>query len=89
MAEMLSYAGLDFRLFDREHGQGGIDDARTRTRLGVALARSGDLPGAKTALSQVPAGPWSTVAGFWSVWVDLQIKRNATAQGITPTSPAS
>lgn len=77
------------KLYHTAISKGGIDDARTRTRLGVALARSGDLPGAKTALSQVPAGPWSTVAGFWSVWVDLQIKRNATAQGITPTSPAS
>lgn len=44
-----------------------------QTRLGIALARAGDLPGGKAALAAVPAGAWSPVAGFWSVWIDRKL----------------
>ena len=54
--------------------KGGIDQDRVNARLGVALARSGDLPGAQAALAQV-AGNWANVAGFWSIWVDHQNKK--------------
>lgn len=49
--------------------KGGVDANRVNARLGVALARSGDLPNAQAALAQV-GGRWAAVAGFWSVWVD-------------------
>lgn len=56
--------------------KGGIDQARVNARLGVALARSGNLQGAKPALAQA-TGSWANVAGFWSVWVDQQSRRTA------------
>lgn len=49
--------------------KGGVDANRANTRLGIALARSGDLPNARTALAQV-GGNWTAVAGFWSSWVE-------------------
>ncbi|HEX7857150.1 MAG TPA: hypothetical protein VF503_25995 [Sphingobium sp.] len=56
--------------------KGGIDANRATTRLGIALTRSGDLAGGKTALASVTQGPWATVAGFWSVWNDRKAIRN-------------
>lgn len=56
--------------------QGSGDKDRIATRLGIALARSGDLAGGKAALAQVTASPWAPVAGFWGVWIDRQIARN-------------
>ena len=56
--------------------KGGVDAGRANARLGVALARSGDLPGAKAALAQAD-GSWASVAGFWSVWVDQQSRKTA------------
>lgn len=58
--------------------KGTADKDRTATRLGIALARSGDFAGARTALAQVTGtGPWSQIATFWSAWVDV---RGADAQ---------
>lgn len=57
--------------------KGGVDEGRANARLGIAMARSGDLTGAKTTLAQVNSGGWSNVAGFWSVWVDLQNRKSA------------
>lgn len=65
--------------------KGGIDESRANARLGIALARSGDLAGGKTALAQVTSGNWSNVAGFWSVWVDLQNRKSAQ-QAPTPAA---
>jgi len=56
--------------------KGGVDAGRINARLGVALARSGDLPGAQAALGQA-SGNWANVAGFWSVWVDQQSRKAA------------
>lgn len=56
--------------------KGGVDANRTNARLGVALARSGDLANAQTALSQA-SGNWAAVAGFWSVWVEHQNRKAA------------
>ncbi|MDX3900488.1 MAG: hypothetical protein QHC40_08285 [Sphingobium sp.] len=63
--------------------KGGIDLNRANTRLGVALARSGDLANARLTLAQA-GGEWSNLAGLWSVWVDQQASRTA---GVAP--PAS
>lgn len=49
--------------------KGGIDADRASARLGVALARSGDLANAQATLAQA-GGKWIGVAGFWSIWVD-------------------
>jgi tetratricopeptide (TPR) repeat protein len=49
--------------------KGSVDTAQAYSRLGVSLARSGDLPGARAALAQA-GGEWRNVAAFWSVWVD-------------------
>lgn len=65
--------------------KGGVDTSRVNTRLGIALARSGDLPGAKASLAQA-SGSWATVANFWNVWVDQQVQRTA---GTTPTASGS
>ncbi|SCW84760.1 hypothetical protein SAMN02927924_03329 [Sphingobium faniae] len=66
--------------------KGGVNDDHANARLGIALARSGDLPGAKAALASVK-GDWSNVAGFWSIWLDEQSQK--TAQGTPPTSPTA
>ena len=66
--------------------KGGIDQGKANARLGIALARSGDLPGGKTALGQVN-GNWANVAGFWSVWIDQQSRKTAFTPVIaTPAS---
>lgn len=50
--------------------KGGVDTAHANARLGIALARSGDLAGGKAALAQVSTGPWVPVAGLWTVWIN-------------------
>ena len=66
--------------------KGGVDQGKANARLGIALARSGDLAGAKAALAQV-SGNWANVAGFWSVWVDQQSRKTAFKPvGVTPAS---
>lgn len=67
--------------------KGGIDQNRANTRLGIALARSGDLAGGKAALAQVN-GNWANVAGFWSVWIDQQ-SRKVAQNPAAAASPAS
>lgn len=62
--------------------KGGVDEGRANARLGVALARSGDLVGAKTVLTQV-SGNWAAVAGFWSVWVDQQSRKSGQVASTT------
>ncbi|WP_313802002.1 hypothetical protein [Sphingobium sp.] len=57
--------------------KGGVDTGKGNARLGVALARSGDLVTAKAMLGQVTTGNWANVAGFWSVWVDQQSRKTA------------
>ena len=66
--------------------KGGVDQGKANARLGIALARSGDLAGAKAALAQA-SGNWTNVAGFWSVWVDQQGRKTAFQPvGVTPAS---
>ncbi|WP_313333247.1 hypothetical protein [Sphingobium yanoikuyae] len=66
--------------------KGGVDQGHANARLGIALARSGDLAGGKTTLAQVTSGNWSNVAGFWSVWVDLQNRKSAQQGTAQPAS---
>lgn len=54
--------------------KGGVDEGRANARLGVALARSGDLPNAQATLAQV-SGPWSAIAGFWTAWTQHQDRK--------------
>jgi len=56
--------------------KGGIDAGRAKTRLGIALARSGDLPGGKAMLASVTEADWAPTAGFWNIWIDRKILRN-------------
>ncbi|MEJ7925290.1 hypothetical protein WG908_00805 [Sphingobium sp. AN641] len=58
--------------------KGGVDAGRVNSRLGVALARSGDLANARTSLAQAN-GEWANVAGFWAVWVDQQARQSASS----------
>lgn len=67
----------------------GVDGGKALTRRGIALARSGELAGAKTALGEVKEGQWMPVASFWSIWTDLQAARNASAVPATPQGGAS
>ncbi|MGE4430223.1 MAG: hypothetical protein AB7E05_05700 [Sphingobium sp.] len=73
----------------------GVDDKdRVSTRLGIALARSGDFNGAKAALAQVASnGAWGQVAAFWAAWVEArQAGTERVAAAPTPasaTAPAS
>jgi tetratricopeptide (TPR) repeat protein len=56
--------------------KGGVDKDRARSRLGIALGRSGNFAAAQAELAQV-GGDWRDVAGFWNVWLD----QRARAQG--------
>lgn len=52
--------------------KGGIDTNRIHTRLGIALARSGDLQGAQASFAQAK-GPWADIAAYWNAWVVNQL----------------
>jgi hypothetical protein len=49
---------------------------RNMTRLGIALARSGDIAGARTAFAQV-GGKWRDIALLWDSWAALQAVSSA------------
>ena len=55
----------------------GADRDRVTTRLGIALARAGDLDGARAALAQAQ-GRWAEVAAFWTAWAEARRPRAAT-----------
>jgi hypothetical protein len=55
--------------------KGGVDADEVNTRLGIALARSGDFQGAKTAFSAVAgAGARKEIAELWAIWAGRQVK---------------
>lgn len=64
--------------------KGDVDTAHANARLGVALARSGDLVGGSSALAAA-GGRWANVAGFWLVWVAQQSRKVARR---SPEQPA-
>ncbi len=51
-------------------GFGGIDADTANLRLGMALARSGDVAGAREAFSRVGQGPRQQLARYWQIWLD-------------------
>jgi hypothetical protein len=50
--------------------KGGVDADEINTRLGIALARSGDKAGAKAAFAAVQGAPRSGIAALWTTYVD-------------------
>jgi hypothetical protein len=61
--------------------KGGIDVAAVNTRLGIALARSGDYAGAQQAFAAV-TGPRASLARLWSVYA----AQKAAAPAAVPAS---
>jgi hypothetical protein len=49
--------------------KGGVDADAINTRLGIALARSGDKPGAQAAFALVKTGSRAEIASFWTTWL--------------------
>ena len=52
--------------------KGGVNTDEVNTRLGIALARSGDKAGAKAAFALVTGAPRSGIANLWVSWLDSQ-----------------
>jgi hypothetical protein len=50
--------------------KGGADLDAVNTRMGIAMARSGDKAGARTAFAAVGGGR-KDIAQFWQLWLDL------------------
>ena len=50
--------------------KGGVDADAVNTRLGIALARSGDKEGARTAFQQVKGQPRADIAAWWIDFLD-------------------
>lgn len=51
--------------------KGGVDASLANTRLGIALALSGQKAEAKTAFGAVTGSPRADIAKFWTTWLDL------------------
>ena len=50
--------------------KGGVDADELNTRLGIALAKSGDVAGARTAFGAVTKpGNRKTIADFWTLYL--------------------
>lgn len=52
-------------------GKGGVDVDAVNTRMGIALLRSGDKEGARTAFTAVK-GARADIAAFWLLWLGQQ-----------------
>ncbi|MFS0770950.1 hypothetical protein [Sphingomonas sp. 1P08PE] len=50
--------------------KGGVDADEVNTHMGIALARSGDKAGAKTAFDAVKASPRSGIAALWNAYLE-------------------
>ncbi|WP_085809512.1 hypothetical protein [Sphingomonas sp. TZW2008] len=50
--------------------KGGVDADTVNTRLGIALANSGDKAGAKTAFAAVKTAPRADIASLWTLYLD-------------------
>ena len=50
--------------------KGGVDADTVNTRLGIALANSGDKEGAKAAFAQVKTAPRADIASLWTLYLD-------------------
>jgi tetratricopeptide (TPR) repeat protein len=52
--------------------KGGVDTNIVNTRLGIALARSGDKAGAAAAFNAVTTQPRAQLARLWLIWTEQQ-----------------
>jgi len=52
-------------------GKGGVDANEVNTRLGIALARSGDKAGAQAAFGAVTGSPRAGIAALWNTWTQI------------------
>ena len=71
--------------------KGGVDKDRVFTRLGIALARSGDMSGAEQALAQAKGG-WGQVAAYWLAWVNARgdgAAKAAASNGTASSEPST
>jgi Flp pilus assembly protein TadD len=59
-------------LFKLAQQKGGADADTVNTRLGIALARSGDKDGARAAFKAVTGAQRKDIADFWLLWLDQQ-----------------
>ena len=59
-------------LFKLAQQKGGADADTVNTRLGIALARSGDKDGARSAFKAVTGAQRKDIAEFWLLWLDQQ-----------------
>ncbi|HEX8389052.1 MAG TPA: hypothetical protein VF636_08555 [Sphingomonas sp.] len=50
--------------------KGGVNADEVNTRLGIALANSGDKAGAKAAFGAVQGAPRKDIALLWTTWLD-------------------
>ena len=51
--------------------KGGVDADEVNTRLGIALAMSGQKPAAKEAFAKVTGAPRADIAKMWINWIDM------------------
>jgi hypothetical protein len=56
-------------LYKTALSKGGVDTDAVNTRMGIALMRSGDKVGARSAFSSVK-GTRADIAAFWLLWLD-------------------
>ncbi len=52
--------------------KGGVNADEVNTRLGIALARSGDTAGAQAAFNAVAGGNRKEIAQLWLLWLSLK-----------------
>lgn len=60
--------------------KGAIERDRVDTRLGIALARAGDLEGAQAAFARA-GGRWGQIGTYWSAWVKFRRARAIVSSG--------
>ena len=58
--------------------KGGVDANIINSRLGIALARSGDKAGAIAAFAKVQGSPRAEIASFWTTWLNNPSTGQAT-----------
>ncbi|WP_448660354.1 hypothetical protein ACPVPU_07530 [Sphingomonas sp. CJ99] len=52
--------------------KGGVDEAQTRLRVGIAQAQAGDAAAAKTSFAALNGTPLAELAAFWTLHLNLK-----------------
>ncbi|WBH16378.1 hypothetical protein [Sphingomonas radiodurans] len=70
-----AYLGMDnyakaIELYRVALEKGGVDADTVNTRMGIALAKSGDKAGAKAAFALVKTAPRTDIASMWTLYLD-------------------